>query len=80
LNVLNKVNGADSLVSIGRSKDDMIALTRSLRRFEFIGEADRYYELRRLQGTVRGVSLTSKNSLLKIPLGEVNANKDIEQN
>jgi len=80
LNILNKVNGADSLVSTGRTKDDMIALTRSLRRFEFIGEADRFFELRRLQGTVRGVSLTSKNSLLKIPLGEVNANKDIEQN
>jgi len=80
LNILNVVNGAPALIASSRSKDDLISLIRSLRRFEFLGEADRYLELRRLNGTVRGVSLTSRASLMKIPVSELNANKYIEQN
>jgi len=80
LNVIRKKNGIDSLVLVSPTKEEVLSRIRADRRGNMVGEPDRYYELKRLNLTVRGVPVSESKCLPKLPVAEINGNKNIQQN
>jgi hypothetical protein len=80
LNVIRKKNGIDSLVLVSPTKEEVLSRIRADRRGNMVGEPDRYYELKRLNLTVRGVQVSESKCLPKLPVAEINGNKNIQQN